>query len=46
MKYFIRHRIDKSGNVTEIKVPRKDALKEIRAMIRKDREMLKMLEKL
>ena len=46
MKYFIRYKVDKKGNVTEIKVPKKDVMKEINAMIKKDREMLKLLEKL
>ncbi|MBI4170818.1 MAG: hypothetical protein HY514_03925 [Candidatus Aenigmarchaeota archaeon] len=46
MKYFIRYEIDQQGNITEIKVPRKKVMKEINAMIRKDREMLKILEKL
>ncbi len=46
MKYFIRYEIDEKGNVTEIKVPRKDVVKKINAMIKKDREMLKILEKL
>jgi hypothetical protein len=45
MKYFIRYQIDKNG-ITEIKVPRKQALKEINALVKKDREMLKILEKL
>ena len=46
MKYFIRYRIDDKGNVTEIKVPRKQVMKEINELIKKDREMLKILEKL
>ena len=46
MKYFVRHKIDKEGNVTEVKVSKKEAMKQINEMIRKDREMLKILEKL
>lgn len=46
MKYFIRYKIGRDGKITEIKVPRKEAMKQINAMIRKDREMLKILEKL
>ncbi|GEM_PF-2036631 len=46
MKYFIRHKIDKKGKITEVRVPKKEVMKEINAMIRKDREMLKILEKL
>ena len=46
MKYFIRYKLDKEGNLTEIKVPKKDVMKEVNAMIKKDREMLKILEKL
>ena len=46
MKYFIRYKLDKEGSLTEIKVPKKDVMKEVNAMIKKDREMLKILEKL
>ena len=46
MKYFIRHALDSKGNIRQIKVSRTEVLKEINAMIKKDREMLRMLEKL
>lgn len=46
MRYFIRHKIGRNGKITEIKVPRAEVMKEINAMIKKDREMLKILEKL
>ncbi|MBI2579546.1 MAG: hypothetical protein HYW27_01455 [Candidatus Aenigmarchaeota archaeon] len=46
MRYFIRHKLDRDGKLTEIKVPRNKVMKEINAMIRKDREMLRILEKL
>ena len=44
--YFIRYRLGKDGKLTEVRVPRNQVMKEINAMIRKDREMLKILEKL
>ena len=46
MKYFIRRRKDINGKISEIKVPRKEVIKEINEMIKKDRDMLKILEKL
>lgn len=46
MKYFIRYRLDKNGKITEVKVPRKEVMREINEMVRKDREMLRILEKL
>ena len=45
-KYFTRYKLDRKGNLTEIKVPRKKVMKEINDMIKKDREMLRILEKL
>lgn len=46
VKYFIRYKLDKKGNITEIKVPRRDVIKQINEMIKHDKEMLKILEKL
>jgi hypothetical protein len=46
MKYFIRRKKDMNGNITEVKIPVREAMKEINEMIKKDREMLKILEKL
>ncbi len=46
VKYFIRYKLDKKGNITEIKVPKRDVIKQINEMIRKDKEMLEILEKL
>ena len=44
--YFERIIIYEDGRIEKIKVPRKEALKQIRKMLEEDKEMLSILEKL
>lgn len=44
-KYFVRYKLSKSG-IEEIRVPRKKVTKKIDEFLKKDKEMLKILEKL
>jgi len=46
MKYFIRHKIYEDGRVKEIKIPQKVVMKQIDELLRRDKEMLDILEKL
>ncbi|MDI6916843.1 MAG: hypothetical protein QMC80_03510 [Thermoplasmatales archaeon] len=46
MKYFIRRKIYEDGRVKEIKVPQKVVMKQIDELLRRDKEMLDILEKL
>lgn len=46
MKYITRFRIRKDGKIEEVKVPEKVAARQISELLKKDKEMLKVLEKL
>lgn len=46
MRYFIRHMIYEDGRVKEIKIPEKVVIKQIDELLRRDKEMLDILEKL
>jgi len=45
MKYIIREKITEKG-IEKVKVPRAEAMRQIRELLKKDKEMLKILEKL
>lgn len=46
MKYFIRYEIKEDGTKKEIKVPEELAIKQIRKILKEDKELLEILEKL
>jgi hypothetical protein len=46
MEYYIRRVVHKDGIVEEVKVPKKEVNKEIKAQLKEDQEMLKILERL
>ncbi len=44
-EYFTRYVFDK-GNIKELKVSRKEAMKDIRQILKEDKEFLKIMEKM
>jgi len=46
MEYYVRRVVHKDGRVEEVKVLKKEVDKEIKAQLKEDHEMLKILEKL
>lgn len=46
MDYYIRKVVHKDGKVEEVRVPKKEVDRKIKAQLKEDREMLKILKKL
>lgn len=46
MKSFTRYEIYENGEIKEVKVPREEAEKQIDRILKRDKELLKILEKL
>ena len=46
MKYFTRYELFENGAVKELKVPQKEVIAQINLLMKRDKEMLKILEKL
>ncbi|MEA3255429.1 MAG: hypothetical protein U9Q22_06305 [Candidatus Altiarchaeota archaeon] len=46
MKYFIRHKVCEDGRIEEVKVSKKEAIKQIDRLLERDKEMLEVLAKL
>ena len=45
MKYFTRYELFENGAVKELKVPQKEVIAQINLLMKRDKEMLKILEK-